>query len=296
MKRSRSRRGSLQFWPRKRAKRIYPTKADFAGWKAGMTHVQYTDTNTKSPRYGKTITKAVTVLDCPPLLVCGIRFYKKTPMRAVGEKWIEKLPENLKRKVGNQIGSFKEDFDIVRLIVATQPEKSGMRKKKPEVFEMPWDKDAKSLLGKEIFAKDVFKVGEYADVSSVTKGHGFTGAVKRFGIRIQTRKDQQMHRHVGSIGSTTPRKIDWRVPQAGQYGFFTRTEFNKRIVLIGDDAKKITPRGGFLGYGSLTNFILIEGSLPGHRKRLVILRKASRIKRFEPIEIKSISLESKQGK
>ena len=261
-KRTKPRRGSLEYWPRERARRIYPRQhflsskelkpSGFAAWKAGMTHVQIVDNDSQSPTYGKTVTKAVTVLDSPPLLVCGLRFYKKTDrLLATGEKWMEKIPENLTKKVNKQKGSEPKDFDDVRLIVATQPEKSGMKKKKPETFEIPVGGDdikgrvdyCGSLLGKEIAARDILKPGEFVDVSAVTKGHGFTGPVKRFGIRIQRRKDQQMHRHVGSIGSTVPRKIDWRVPQSGQYGFFARTETSKKILMVDDDPKRVNPKG-----------------------------------------------------
>ena len=306
----RPRRGSLQYWPRKRARRIYPRTSwsfcggsdmqmlGFAGWKAGMTHVQYTDSNSKSPTYGKTLTKAATVIDSPPLFACGIRFYKNSI--ATGEIWAEKFPKELgiKRKIFKP-GSSKEttDFDDIRLIVATQPEKSGMKKIKPDVFEIGIGGEAaakkeyaEKMLGKEITIKDVFKPGETIDVSAVTKGHGFTGPVKRYGIRIQGRKDKQMHRHVGSIGSTTPRKVDWRVPQAGQYGFFTRTEFSKRILTMDSETEKIIPKGGFLGYGLIPSaFTLIEGSVPGSRKRLVILKKASRQKKILPAEINYMS-------
>jgi large subunit ribosomal protein L3 len=177
-----------------------------------------------------------------------------------------------------------------------------MRKNVPDIFEIAIGGDyskkleyAESVLGKELKAADVLKIGEHVDASGVTKGRGFTGPVKRFGIRIQFRKDKQMHRHVGSIGSTTPRKVDWRVPAAGQYGFFTRTEFSKRVIAIGDDPAVVTPKGGFLGYGSLKSFILIEGSVPGHRKRLVRLRKSVREQKVLQPDVRYISVESKQG-
>ncbi len=277
----------------------------FAGWKAGMTHITFTDNNSKSPTYGRLISKPVTILDSPSLFICGIRFYKKTPNGyvSIGEKWTDKIPKDVKLTTGKTSKEIKENIDDTRLIVATQPAKSGMKKTNSDIFELGVGgaaaqkrEYAESMLGKEISVKDIFRPGEYIDVSAVTKGHGFTGPVKRFGIRIQRRKDKQMHRHVGSIGPTTPRKVDWRVPAAGQHGFHTRTEFSKRIVLIDDDPKKVTPSGGFLGYGLIPqSYILVEGSLPGHRKRLVIMRKAFRNKNYEPIELKTISLESKQG-
>lgn len=276
-----------------------------------MTHVQLVDQNNKSPTYGKTIVKPVTVLDAPSLFVAAIRFYKSSPNSVVGERWA-KLPKDVKLKIkanskpqqtGEQSSHTPLEFDDVRLIVATQPTKSGMRSRKGDIFEIgvggPSGQKlayAESLLGKEIGAKDVFKPGEFADVSAVTKGYGFTGPVKRFGIRIQTRKDKQMHRHVGSIGSTVPRHIDWRVPAAGQHGFHTRTEFSKRLVLVDEDGKKVTPAGGFVGYGVPKSVILVEGSVPGPNKRLVRLRKALRVSKIAPADVKYVSLESKQGK
>ena len=313
------RRGSLQFWPRKRAKRIFPRLAipssekevkleGFAGWKAGMTHIQYTDTNSKSPSYGKTITSAVTILDVPELFVAGIRYYSNTNegKKCIGQT-LAKLPKDIEKnveKINSSENIDKSKVSDVKLIVVTQPSRSGLKKSKCDVFELPVTgadtkkkmEYAESLLGKEISAKDIFRVGEYIDVSAVTKGHGYKGPVKRYGIRVQTRKDKQMHRHVGSLGPTTPRRVMWQVPQAGQYGFFTRTDYNKRIVLIGDDPKIITPKGGFLNYGLIPkSFIVIEGSVAGHKKRLIMMRKSIRARAFQPVELSYISLESKQG-
>lgn len=313
----------MQFWPRKRARRIYTTTRHwphakdiralgFAGWKAGMTHIHIVDNNPKSPTYGRTIFKPVTILDSPSLFVCGFRLYRHSPSgsTSLAEKWATKIPKGLelmRRTIPSRkeldISAIEKAHDV-HLIVSTQPAKSGLPKKRTEVFEIAIGGEnvkkkaeyAESLLGKELGAKDVLKPGEHVDVSAVTKGHGYTGPVKRFHIRIQTRKDKQMHRHVGSIGSTTPRKVDWRVPQAGQYGFFSRTEFNKRIIMIDDEAKKIMPAGGFLGYGNIPqSFIMIEGSIPGSRKRLVRLRKSVRNTKVNPADVKYVSLASKQG-
>src|SRR3989304_4969159 len=80
------RRGSLQFWPRVRARRIYPRvrtwrvvsdakPLGFAGYKLGMTHVFFTDDRANSPTKGENIAVPVTVLECPPLKVAGIVGY-----------------------------------------------------------------------------------------------------------------------------------------------------------------------------------------------------------------------------
>src|SRR3989338_9191742 len=144
-KRTRPRHGSLQYWPRKRAKDIVvhtsywpPSKEvhalGFAGWKAGMTHVQLVDQNSKSPTHGKTMVKPVTVLDAPSLFVCAIRFYRDSPpFKVAGEQWA-KIPKDLKIDPKTNSTSVRpEKFDDVRLVVATQPAKSGMHKKKSDV-------------------------------------------------------------------------------------------------------------------------------------------------------------------
>lgn len=304
----RPRRGSIQFWHRKRAKRIYPSvnwdclKEDkakplgFAGYKVGMTHIHYTKDN-------RAFIAPVTVIETPPLFICGIRFYDET--KALGETWSTLLPKGIERKIGK--GKPKKNYDYeknssgvkdIKLIVSMQPEKSGMHKLKPEVFEMGVggslnDKIeyAKSVVGKEVLAKDVLRSGDYCDSTAITKGHGFTGAVKRFGIRIQGRKDEQHHRHPGSVGSTTPRKIDWRVPMPGQHGLHQRIEYSKRIMLIESDSSKINPSCGWERYGLIKGgFMLIEGTVPGPRKRLVFFSIPRRTKKYAPVDIKNIIL------
>ncbi|OYT56212.1 MAG: 50S ribosomal protein L3 [Candidatus Aenigmarchaeota archaeon ex4484_14] len=328
-KHSKPRAGSKAYWPRKRARRIYPdihvpeffakTKEvvplAFAGWKVGMTHVIMTD-HSNSPTKGLTIQKPVTVIESPSLSVCALRFYQKTSdgLISIGEIWSPSKDSKklLERKLGKH--DVKKNFDIdsnidkisdVRLIVHTQPNKAGIGKKKPELFELPIGgtdvkkkiEYAKSVLGKEISAKDVFQPGEAVDVSGVTTGRGFTGPVKRFGIKIQGRKDEQHHRHAGTKGQERPGKMRWQVPMPGQYGFFRRTELNKRILVIDNDPTKVIPKGGFLNYGVVKgDYIIIEGSVVGPTKRLVMIRKAIRSSgKPRPVEIKYISQESKQG-
>jgi large subunit ribosomal protein L3 len=277
-----------------------------------MTHIHMIDARPNAPTQNKVVWRPVTVLDAPPLLVLGYRFYKQVlgGSQAVGEVWFDAIPKELElaRKTMPAKKKIEEKLDgiaDVRLIVATQPKKSGMAKRKPDVLEIGIGGTdvakklayAKSLLGKELSATEALKVGEWLDATGVTKGYGFTGAVTRYHIRIQGRKDKQMHRHPGSIGSTVPRKVDWRVPMPGQHGFHTRTEFNKKLLMIGEDGSKINPAGGFMTYGVVPKtFLLIEGSVPGVTKRLIVFRKAVRPQRKEvPIDIKYISLSSKQG-
>jgi len=323
-KRKVPRSGSLAFVPKKRTKRIYPNVSHwfdtdklrvsgFAGYKAGMTQALIIDNKKGSPTQGEQISVPVTVLDCPPLLVLGVRFYKQNinGFYAFSEIWNEKVTKDkdLKRKL--KIGKYEhkekikeiekdlEEIRKIRLIVKTQPRTSGLGKKTPEIFEIELTgKDvkekfnySKEMLGKEIKAKDIFKEGEFIDVIGVTKGKGWQGPVKRFGVKIRGRKQHGKRRHVGTMGSETPRMIKWTVPQAGQMGFFRRTENNKRILKIGERGDEVTPKSGFTNYGVVKgDYLIIEGSVPGPRKRLIILRAGVRTPKVSivPVEIKEI--------
>jgi len=309
-------RGSRGFYPKKRARRIYPkiknwsrskeTKPlGFAGYKAGMTHVLIIDTNPHSKTKGQQISRPVTILDCPPFSVFGFRCYYNDSVFDVFSENFDKnilkkmnLPKKAK-KVEEQLKKIPENISFINLLCHTNP----TFKKKPEIFEIALGgsteeqlKYAKEILGKEIKFSDVFKEGDLIDTISVTKGKGFQGPVKRFGIRTHGRKAQQMHRHVGALGTNEPGKVRSTVPQAGQLGFQSRTELNKRILKIGDSGKEVTPKGGFVNYGIISgNYVILEGSVPGPKKRLIRLRFAIRPKKTYPVDIKYTSLESKQG-
>ena len=307
-------RGSKAFYPKKRASRIYPKikswpkikevkPSGFAGYKAGMSHVMVTDTNPNSKTKGQQISRPVTVLDCPKISVFGFRCYSKN--KTSFDVFSESLNKNLSRKIKvskqpkkieERLNKIPKETSKINLICHTNP----TFKKKPEIFEIALGgnleeqlKYAKENLGKEIKISDVFKEGDLIDVIAVTKGLGFQGPVRRFGITIHGRKNQQMDRHVESLGQNEPGKVRWNVPQAGQLGFQTRTEFNKKIIKIMDGLKI---KGGFINYGDVSgDCVLIEGSVPGPKKRLIRLRFAIRPKKSYPADMKYISIESKQG-
>ncbi len=325
--------GSRAFWPRKRAKRIYPrlrtskesvriTKSfkdprpvAFAACKAGMTQAFFTDNRKGTATEGQELSRAVTVLDCPPLYVFGIKLYsrKAGALRDIGTVISENLKKEISRKLPVPEKRKKPDFSkyekmlddahTVRLMVHTQPKESGNRKKKPEIFELDvagedvkkkWEY-AKEKLGKDLEVNEVFSEGEYVDAKAVDKGKGFQGPVKRYGVTIRTRKDHGKRRHIGNMGAVTPgRVLPGKVPLAGQLGFQTRTEYNKRIMKIGSEG--FSPSGGFVNYGKVPkNFILLEGSVPGPKKRLIMFRKAFRkTAAKEPVEISGVSLVSQQ--
>jgi large subunit ribosomal protein L3 len=315
------RHGSMQYWPRKRAKcktprigfRIYPSGAlldGFYGYKVGMTHASFKDSGATSLTKGTTVVRAVTVVECPALKVAGIRFYKKVNgyLLASSDVFTDKVDKELSKSmiVPKPKEIKAEEFDDLTLIVYTQPKLTSLPKKKPEVFELgiagnPQEKlaYAKEKLGKEITAADALKQSELVDIHGITKGKGFQGPVKRFGIQIRSHKSEKSIRNPGSLGPWKGQQhIMYRVAHAGQTGYHLRTELNKSIILIADDPTKINPKGGFPNYGNVKNtYLLIAGSIPGPRKRMLRLLHSQRPnpkKKTASLQLLNINLESKQ--
>lgn len=304
----------MQFWHRRRAKRIYPRVRafsenvklpGFAGYKVGMTHIHLTDNNPHSTTKGEKIFVPVTILECPPLKTLSLRFYKKTDniLTLLTEVFSKRLDKELARKINlpkkQKEEKIPSNYDELRLLFYTQPKLTGLEKKKPEIFEVLFNgslDEAKNYLDKEIKVKDVFKAGQYVDIHAVTKGKGLQGPVKRFGISLKAHKSEKKRRAPANLGSWTPKKVLPTVPQKGQMGFHTRTEYNKQILKIDSDVKSINQIGGFKHFGLVKNdYLLIKGSIAGPVKRLIRLTSCIRDKKEtgEP-EIGFISIDSKQ--
>jgi large subunit ribosomal protein L3 len=318
----------MGFSPRKRAKaetphiKSWPEGTDkpkiqgFLGYKAGMTHAFVIDYRPTSTTSGREVMMPVSVVETPPIKIAGARAYKKTAhgLQTIGEIWASKLdPELSKRlplskKEKKQNWDFTKDTDEIRTIVYTQPKLvTGIPKKAPEIREFRISggsiedqiKYAKDNLGKEVKINDALKEGDMIDTIAVTKGKGFQGHVKRWGVKLLTHKNSKHRRMIGTAGSWHPNWIQATVPQAGQMGYHQRTEFNKRVLKVGGSGEDITPAGGFPNYGVVRNsYILLHGSIPGPAKRLISMRDAIRYQRgvkVEKTEISYISTTSKQG-
>ena len=311
----------MQFWPRVRARQSYarirnwpaskePKPLGFAGYKVGMTHLLINDNNPHSPTKGTDIFCPVTIMECPPLKVVSINFYKNTlnGIKLVAEVFADSFDKELERKLTLQKNKGKEtnDFDFVRILCYTQPKLTTIGKKKPEIFELAIGgaKEqqiayAKEKLGKEIIISEIFKEGQQLDTHSLTKGKGFQGAVKRFGVQLRHHKSEKSRRNPGSLGAWRAQgHIMWRTAHAGKMGYHQRTERNKWLVKIGSKAEEINTKGGILNYGLIKNtYILLKGSISGPQKQLVRLTDASRMKKniFESPQISYISTNSKQG-
>lgn len=333
-KRHAPRRGSLAFLPRKRAAinkgriRHWLDQEEklnflgFAGFKVGMTHLTYIEDQKNSPYYGKELMKPATIIEVPPLLLIGIRVYNEDYYGkfAIGDVFTKEINQYLIRKINvpntenydydNIIKNLREQLNessTIRGIFQTQPYITSLPRKKPDIIEIKLNSTgnitkefdyALSKMGKEIRAREILVEGELIDVLSVTKGKGFQGPVKRFGVRLLTRKNSKIKRAVACIGPWHPARVLYTVPRPGQLGYHQRTEYHKRIMVISENEEEINPKGGFIKYGKVKgDYILVLGSIPGPKKRLIRLRKTIRpIKSFtiKAPEITFISRESQQ--
>jgi large subunit ribosomal protein L3 len=228
---------------------------------------------------------------------------KPDPSGEYGFKFIPEFREEDYKEV------FSGDIVDVRAIATTIPVLSGIGKKKPEVLEIKIHGRsiderldyAKKILGSYLTPMDTFLEGQFVDVIGVTKGHGFQGVIKRFGVKELPRwhKHRKGSRKVGARSPAFTYSMS-EVPQAGQMGFHRRTEYNKRILKIGLNGFEVVVKGGFLNYGLIYGpYILVKGSVMGPAKRLLVLRHPVRPSLkwlpLTPPKFTYLSLESKQG-
>jgi large subunit ribosomal protein L3 len=286
-----------------------------------MTYVFTIEDRKRSPNFGKEVMRAATVVETPPILICGIRTYTKTPygLNQLTEAWMNDPPKDLERTIKlpekpeteamlQKINQHLDNTKYIRLITATQPTQTSLSKKKPDINEIEIGGGttqqqldyAKTLLGKTVTAEEVFKDGQHIDVAAITIGKGFQGPVKRWHVTKLQHKGRKTKRGIATLGPWNPHHLMYSIPRAGQMGYHQRIEFNKRILKIGKDGKEVTPKGGYVRYGNVTNpYVLIEGSIPGPKKRIIRLRAPARPPKEiieTPPQITHISLESPQGR
>jgi large subunit ribosomal protein L3 len=298
-------RGSLQYWQKRRAQRRLPrarsspknskeqVPLNFLAYKVGMMHLGMLD-DSESTYKNTEVNMACTILEVPRMEVYGARFYsndtnnyKKAALEVhykdIATKFGEKKMKNDESKLNGLKERLNEFSDMTALIVA-YPKGLSVEQHHPMRFESAIGGTIgekfnfiATKIGKEVKLADVLKNGEFVDVTSITKGKGWQGPIKRFGTARLYHKATNKVRHIGTLGPFTPGKVLYTVPQAGQLGFNYRTESNKRVLKLGiaSEANSITPKAGFSNYGMIRNdYLILRGSIPGPAKRLVRVRKS----------------------
>ena len=135
-------------------------------------------------------------------------------------------------------------------------EKAGVAPKK-HLKEFRLD-DCSALNTGDIISVDTFAAGDKVDVTGITKGHGYTGAIKRWNLHKlrMTHGVGPVHRQSGSMGVIDPARIFKNKKMAGQWGNEQVTVLNLKVVKI--DSEK--------------NLIAIKGAIPGAKNGIVFIR------------------------
>ena len=203
------------------------------GKKLGMTQV-FTDDGRVQP---------VTVIEAGPCYVTQIKTTEKDGYNSVQVAYGEIKAKNVNKC---QTGAFK---------------KAGVEPKRV-MKEFKYNDITKFALGQEIKA-DMFAEGDVVDVTGTSKGHGFTGVIKRWNQhRLKmTHGVGPVHREVGSMGAnSTPSRVMKGKKMPGHYGHETITVQNLKVVRVDADR----------------NIILVKGSIPGPNESIVTIKSAAK--------------------
>ncbi len=274
-KRAKSIVPSFSSWPEIDGK---PKLQGFAGFKAGMTHLIVNDTRKRSTTENQEIVYPVTVIEVPPLKVVALKFYQRyiEGIKIKKDVWMNNIEKNfveLERRLTIPADKSKEDksknddantgdlnkemellindpeIEEIRALVATQPYLAGgISSKTPDLMEIRIGggnikeriEYGFKILGKDIRFIDFLGDQKVVDISAITKGKGFQGHIKRWGVKLQPRKNSKHRRMIGTLGPHNPSYILPTVPQAGQMGFHQRTEYNKRVMAYVPTVKTFT--------------------------------------------------------
>ena len=211
------------------------------GRKVGMTHIFTAD--------GDCV--PVTVLEMGPCTVIRRKTADKDGYEAVVLGFVE-VPEKKEKRLSKaEVGVFKKaGTPVFRHLKEVRP-------RDPRLL-------GELKTGDVLKVDQVFKIEQRVDVTGTTKGRGFAGVFKRWGMKGAARDSStahEHHRHPGAIGQRkTPGKV-WKGKHLpGQYGNETITTQN--LIVAGIEADG--------------NLLLVKGAVPGHPDALVFVDTASK--------------------
>jgi len=208
------------------------------GRKCGMTRI-FTDAGESVP---------VTVVEVLPNRVTQVKSLDKDGYRAVQVAFGQRRPQLLSKALAGHYARAK-----------VEPGRSLVE------FRLGAE-DGKDLKAGSELKAELFKEGEFVDVSGITIGKGFAGVMKRhnFAGGYASHGNSLSHRVPGSIGQRqTPGRVFPGKRMSGHMGVIRRTTENLKVV--GVDAGR--------------NLLLIRGAVPGAEGGDVIVRSAQKMAR-----------------
>ncbi|MCW1966729.1 MAG: 50S ribosomal protein L3 [Anaerolineae bacterium] len=122
---------------------------------------------------------------------------------------------------------------------------------------------SEGLKAGDLIKADIFKAGEFVDISGKSKGRGFAGNIKRHGFHRQkkTHGASDRERAPGSIGAGTGiGHVEKGTRMAGHFGDESRTSVRLKVMMV--DVER--------------NLIAVAGSIPGANGGVVVIREAKK--------------------
>ena len=197
----------------------------------------------------------VTVLQAGPVVVTQVKTIENDGYEAVQVGFVDK-----KDKVINKDATGRKE--IAHRHGVTKAEKGHFDKAgvsgKRYVKEFLFENAAEYTLGQEIKA-DIFEANDKVDVTAISKGKGFQGAIKRHGqSRGPMAHGSKFHRHAGSNGAcSSPSKVFKGKRMPGHMGSKKVTVQNLEVVRVDIE----------------NNLILVKGAVPGPKKSLITVKE-----------------------
>ena len=197
----------------------------------------------------------VTVLAAGPVFVTQVKTMENDGYEAVQVGFVDKKERTVnkdatgRKEVAHRHGVTKAEMGHFK--------KAGVSGKR-YVKEFLFENVADYKLGDEIKA-DIFEANDKVDVTAISKGKGFQGAIKRHGqSRGPMAHGSKFHRHAGSNGAcSSPSKVFKGKKMPGHMGSRKVTVQNLEIVRV--DAEN--------------NLLLVKGAVPGSKKALVTVKE-----------------------
>jgi large subunit ribosomal protein L3 len=153
-------------------------------------------------------------------------------------------------------------FEDKREKLANKPEKGHVAKANTAPKRFIREFRGNDLAGYEVGQEvkvDIFAAGDLVDVTGISKGKGFQGAIKRHGqSRGPMSHGSRYHRRPGSMGPIAPNRVVKGKALPGRMGGEQVTVQNLEIVKV--DVER--------------NLLLIKGNVPGAKKALLKIKSA----------------------
>ncbi|MDR0859082.1 MAG: 50S ribosomal protein L3 [Oscillospiraceae bacterium] len=180
----------------------------------------------------------------------------------------------IQKKTVNGIPSVQLGFEEIIEKKLPKPEVGHLKKAGSTILKHLKEfrlADAAALEVGQVLKADTFAVGDFIDVTGTSKGHGFTGVIKRWNAQRtpMTHGGGPVHRHAGSMGSgTSPSRIFKGKIGAGHYGVDTTTVQNIEIVSVDPEL----------------NLIAVRGAIPGPKQGIVYLKDTVKVHKVKQVQ------------